>query len=63
MNTVKEELYHYKERKLVNKKVECGICGEKYPVRDMIREEGSYTGYICEDCLIAVHPEFDIEEW
>lgn len=37
----------------------CGICGEKHEQSEMIRDDGSMTGWICEDCLIRVHPEYE----
>lgn len=46
----------------MSKKVECGVCGEICNVEDMTEDEGSDTGYICQECLIAIHPEY-LEEF
>ena len=42
-----------------NMKKECGICGEMFDMSDMVRSEGSDTGWICIDCQMSVHPEYD----
>lgn len=46
------------KRKYIRK---CGICGERHEQGEMIRDNGSDTGWICEDCHNELHPEY--EEW
>ena len=41
----------------------CGVCGERYDQRDMIRDNNSSNGWICHDCHAIKHPEYDIESW
>ena len=31
----------------------CGVCGEEFDPNDMVRDEGSDTGWLCIDCYIA----------
>ena len=44
-------------------KRKCGVCGECCDQNEMIRNEGSSTGYICIDCYYEDHPEYEIDEW
>jgi len=37
----------------------CGICGEVYPADQMNEDEASETGWICNDCLLDEHPEYE----
>ena len=39
----------------------CGICGKIYHIDQMVRDEGSDTGWICDFCLLELHPEY--EDW
>lgn len=39
----------------------CGICEERIPKYEMVRDAGSETGWICLDCQAFVHPEYDDE--
>lgn len=48
-----------KKRKYYRK---CGICGERYEQSEMVRDECSSTGWICCDCCMGVHPEYE-EDW
>ena len=41
------------------KEVVCGMCGDKAPAQYMIRDECSPTGWICQDCEFALHPEWE----
>lgn len=41
----------------------CGICNELFNQEDMEKDFGSETGWLCYDCFMIQHPEFDIEEW
>lgn len=45
-----------KKRKYYRK---CGICGERYEQSEMVRDECSPTGWICFDCCMGVHPEYE----
>lgn len=47
--------------KMIHRKVECGICGEKIDKSEAVRDIGSDTGWICDDCLRNLHPEY--EDW
>lgn len=49
-----------KSRKYFRK---CGICGERHEQSDMVRTNESSTGWICQDCLLRIHPEYDVDEW
>ena len=40
----------------------CGICGERFDQSDMVRDHGSDTGWVCVDCHMQIHPEYDEEE-
>lgn len=40
----------------------CGICGERHEQSEMVRDEGSSTGWICGDCCMGVHPEYEEED-
>lgn len=52
---------------LANKKHEyireCGVCGERDEQSEMIRDDGSPTGWICKICYAEEHPEDEVEEW
>lgn len=37
----------------------CGICGEQYEQSEMIRTDQSPNGWICIDCSIGEHPEYE----
>ena len=45
-----------KKRKYFRK---CGICGKRFEQSDGVRYYGSDTGWICDDCAIAQHPEYE----
>ena len=38
---------------------ECGYCGEFFYISDMTEDEGATTGWICDDCLRKLHPEYE----
>lgn len=40
----------------------CGVCGERHEQSDMIRTDESPNGWICEDCSVTLHPEYDCDE-
>lgn len=40
----------------------CGICGEKFEQGDMVRDPGSSTGWLCVDCHMAQHLDYDEED-
>ena len=40
----------------------CGICGKEWHIDQMVRDAGSSTGWICDFCLIELHPEYFGEE-
>lgn len=44
------------KRKYIRK---CSICGERHEQGEMIRDNGSDTGWICEDCHNELHPEYE----
>ena len=37
----------------------CGICGVPIKRDEAIPDDGSKTGYICNDCNSIQHPEFE----
>lgn len=37
----------------------CGICGERHEQSEMERNEASPTGWICGDCCMGIHPEYE----
>lgn len=37
----------------------CGICGELNEQSEMVRDHGSDTGWLCVDCHMAQHPEYE----
>lgn len=45
-----------KKRKYYRK---CGICGERFEQSEMVRDEGSPTSWICVDCHMVIHPEYE----
>ena len=45
------------------KYLECPLCGERFEISDMERDEGSPNGYICYECYQNIHQEEFIEEW
>ena len=47
--------------KMIHRKVVCGICGEKIDKSEAVRDIGSDTGWICDDCARKLHPEY--EDW
>ena len=49
-----------KQRKYYRK---CGICGCRLKQSEMIRSNESPNGWLCEDCNISLHPEYDCDEW
>ena len=49
-----------KRRKYYRK---CGCCGERHEQNDMKRTDMAPGGWICLDCYLSMHPEFEIEEW
>ena len=40
----------------------CGICGERCDQSDMVRTDESPTGWLCVDCHMAQHLEYDEED-
>jgi len=42
-----------------NEKKECGVCGERFSKEEMIEDYYSDTGYVCADCYIGLHPEYE----
>lgn len=49
-----------KKRKYYRK---CGVCGERHEQSDMIRTNQSSNGWLCMECHLHFHPEYDCEEW
>lgn len=49
-----------KKRKYFRK---CGVCGERWEQSDMIRTDNSPNGWICHECVLREHPEYEIEDW
>lgn len=47
--------------KMLHREIVCGICGEKIDKSEAVRDIGSATGWICEDCARNLHPEY--EDW
>lgn len=41
----------------------CGCCGERFNQADMVRTNEYETGWVCEECYAAAHPEYEIEDW
>ena len=39
-----------------------GDCGERYEQSDMIRTNQSPNGWLCVECHLYFHPEYDCEE-
>ena len=39
----------------------CGICGKRFEQSDGVRDDGSDTGWICDECHDELHPEY--EDW
>ena len=37
----------------------CGICGSRFEQSDGVRDNGSDTGWICDDCYNELHPEYE----
>lgn len=60
----KKNLSTKKKRKYFRK---CGICGERHEQSEMIRDNGSPNGWICEYCYHKAYEyeeiSEDIEEW
>ena len=48
-----------KKRKYFRK---CGVCGERWEQSDMIRTDNSPNGWICHECVLREHPEYEAEE-
>lgn len=49
-----------KKRKYFRK---CGVCGERWEQSDMIRTDNSPNGWICHECVLREHPEYESEDW
>ena len=49
-----------KKRKYIRR---CGVCGERFDQKDMIRDNSVSNGWICHDCHLDKHPEYYIESW
>lgn len=47
-----------KKRKYFRK---CGLCGERNEQSDMVRDDCSPNGWICYDCILRMHPEYEEE--
>lgn len=47
-----------KKRKYYRK---CGLCNAQHEQSDMIRTNNSPNGWLCIDCQIQKHPEYEIE--
>ena len=45
----------------MSKYVCCGICGGSVPQEMADRDDGSDTGWVCDDCYYIMHPEY--EDW
>ena len=45
-----------KKRKYFRK---CGICGKRFEQSYGVRDNGSYTGWICDECACQLHPEYE----
>lgn len=41
----------------------CGVCGERHEQSEMIRDNNSPNGWICEDCYHEEYPDYEIEEF
>ena len=41
----------------------CGVCGERWEQSDMIRTDNSPNGWICHECVLREHPEYESEEF
>lgn len=41
----------------------CGVCGERWEQSDMIRTDNSPNGWICHECVLREHPEYESEDW
>lgn len=41
----------------------CGVCDERHEQSEMIRDNNSPNGWICEDCYQEEHPDYGIEEF
>lgn len=49
--TMKKKQNHHKYR--------CGICDEEFERSEVVRDEGSDTGWICRECRAMIHPEYE----
>ena len=49
-----------KKRKYYRK---CGVCSERHEQSEMIRTNNSPNGWLCVECHLHFHPEYDCEEW
>ena len=49
-----------KKRKYYRK---CGVCSERLEQSEMIRTNNSPNGWLCAECHLHFHPEYDYEEW
>ena len=50
-----------KKKRKYNRK--CGICGERHEQSEMVRTNQSPNGWLCVECHLHFHPEYDCEEW
>ena len=48
-----------KKRKYYRK---CGVCGERFEQGEMVRDNGSTTGWLCDDCYMQKHIEYYEED-
>ena len=39
----------------------CGVCGKRFEQSEGTRDDGSDTGWICDECHDELHPEY--EDW
>ena len=47
-----------RESKSKYNSIECGICGKKIKKSDAVKDPGSFSGYLCEDCYHEAHIEY-----
>ena len=51
--------YENEEKNRRNYYRKCGICGERHEQHEMERDYSSPNGWICYDCIITLHPEYE----